>query len=128
MVTYTIVTFILLIFSIPSVLFLLDYRRLVRHGTQTSGEVVDYEIRIFMFDRAIRVPKISFHTNTGKTVTMRPAHTYFAGLHWYPLNSFVKTYYQNDKPERFVIRNAAEVIANCLIVLFAIGAIMGLII
>jgi len=115
-----------LFYSIFSGLFLLSYYRLVSGASKASGIITGFDRSNFFILQKLFVPLVRFETRDATWIKGQPEHSLFHELNYFIRHGEVTVYYQEDRPEKFVIESGLEVFINWMIIMLTLGGIVWL--
>ncbi len=102
--------------SIFSGLFLYFYYRLVRAANKTTGKIISFDRSNYIILREILVPIVRFKKHDSSWIESQPEYSFFHELNNFVHDADVTVYYQEDKPEKFIIESKIEVFVNWMII------------
>ncbi|GAB3770352.1 hypothetical protein GCM10028818_07950 [Spirosoma horti] len=80
----------------------------------------------FFLLRKLFVPLVRFKTRDNTWIEGQPDHSIFHELNYFVRQGAVTVYYQEDKPETFVIKGGLEVFVNWMVIILTLGGIVWL--
>ncbi|MCX6213668.1 DUF3592 domain-containing protein [Spirosoma sp.] len=115
-----------LFYSLFSGLFLLSYYRLVSRAYKATGMITGFDRSEFFLLRKLFVSLVRFKTRHNTWIERQPDHSVSHELNAFVRQGEVRVYYQEDRPETFVIESGLEVFVNWLVIILTLAGIVWL--